>query len=278
MTQTSQKEKAERFRSLHEQDRLFLMPNPWDAGSARLLTKLGFEALATTSAGLAFSLGKRDGTRAVSRQEALENARIICAATHLPVAADLENGYGDSPEICAETIRMAAEAGLVGGSIEDATGNENDPIYSFEDSVARVKAASEAARSLPFPFTLTARAENMLHGINDLEDSIRRLKAYSAAGADVLFAPGLQNRIQIEAVVKAVAPKPVNMLVGIGEVTFTVAELQALGIRRISTGSSLTRVAYSSFYKAAKEIADNGTFGFNALTLTSAELNKFAMG
>ena len=278
MTQISQQEKGERFRSLHEQHQLFVMPNPWDAGSARLLTNLGFAALATTSAGLAFSLGKTDGTRAVSRQDTLKNARNICAATHLPVSADLENGYGDKPEYCAETILMAAEAGLVGGSIEDATGNETEPIYPFELAVARVKAASEAARQLPFRFTLTARAENMLHGIDDLDDSIRRLVAYAEAGADVLFAPGLQNLAQIEAVVKAILPKPVNMLVGIGNTSFSVAELQALRIRRISTGSSLRRAAYSSFFRAAKEIADNGTFGFNAGTFAGAELDKFAMG
>lgn len=199
---------AETFKALHEREGIFVIPNPWDAGSAKMLAGMGFEALATTSAGLAFSLGKPDGEGGVTRDEALENARAIINAANLPVAADLENGYGDGPGACAETILRAASIGLVGGSIEDATGNMDAPIYTFELSVERIKAAVKAARSLPFHFTLTARAENLLHGHADLKDTLKRLEAFADAGADVLFAPGLNTKAEIEAVVKAVAPKP----------------------------------------------------------------------
>src|SRR5579859_5399189 len=228
----TQAEKAEVFRHLHQRQDIFAIPNPWDAGSAKILTHLGFEALATTSAGLAFSLGKPDGLNAVTREETFVNARLIVEATPLPVSADLENGYGDEPDACAETIRLAAATGLVGGSIEDATGIPAEPIYPFEMAVKRVKAAVQAARSLSFPFTLTARAENLIHGRPDLADTIRRLVAFAEAGADVLFAPGLTTAEEITAVVRAVAPKPVNVVMGLSNGDFTLDDLAALGVRR----------------------------------------------
>ena len=269
-TRNAQYNKAEVFRSLHEMPGTFMIPNPWDAGSARLLTGIGFEALATTSAGLAYTLGKTDGT--VTREEALTNATQIVNATHLPVSADLENGYGDSPEACAETIILAADTGLVGGSIEDATGRADDPIYDFELAVARIKAAVAAARTLPFHFTLTARAENYLHGHADLEDTIRRLTAYADAGADVLFAPGIKAIEEIVAVVKAVAPKPVNVLWAFPGSGLGISDLAKLGVKRISAGSSLARAAYGSFFQAAKEIKEQGTFGYANDAITYAEM------
>src|SRR5258706_6550050 len=211
----SQQYKAEAFKELHERPGIFVTPNPWDAGAAKLLKSLGFGALATTSAGLAFSLGKPDGAGAVSREETLTNAQAIVAATSLPVTADLENGYGDDPDTCAETILLAAKAGLAGGSIEDATGRSGDPIYPFDLSVERIKAAVKAARSLPFPFILAARAENLTYGRPNLKDTIRRLEAFAEAGADVLFAPGLKTRDEIDAVVRAVAPRPLNVIMGL---------------------------------------------------------------
>ena len=257
-----QPHQAQTFRELHTRPGIFVIPNPWDSGSAKMLTALGFEALATTSAGLAYSLGRPDGEGRVTREETIANARAIVAATPLPVAADLENGFGTSPEICAETILLAAEAGLVGGSIEDATGNPNDPIYSFELAVERVKAAVVAARSLPFPFTLTARAENLIHGRPDLKDTIRRLEAFADAGADVLFAPGLTTKDEIAAVVKAVAPKPVNLVFNLSLVNVSLDELTALGVKRLSLGSALARAAYGAFFSGAREIAHQGTFNF----------------
>jgi len=255
-------DKAAAFKALHERPGIFVIPNPWDAGSARMLTSLGFEALATTSAGLAFSLGKPDGEALVSRDEALLNAQAIVAATGLPVSADLENGYGEAPETCAETILLAAKTGLCGGSIEDTTGRPDDPIFPFELSVRRVKAAVQAARSLAIPFTLTARAENLIYGRPDLPDTIRRLQAYAEAGADVLFAPGLTTRDEIEAVVRAVAPKPVNVVMGLNKASFSLKDLEAMGVRRVSLGSSLARAAYGSFLHAAEEIRSAGTFTF----------------
>jgi 2-methylisocitrate lyase-like PEP mutase family enzyme len=262
------------FKSLHERAGIFAFPNPWDAGSAKMLTALGFEALATTSAGLAFSLGKPDGEGALTRSDTLANARAIVEATPLPVAADLENGYGDEPEDCAATILRAAEIGLVGGSIEDATGRPEDTIYPFEQSVERVKAAVQAARSLPFPFTLTARAENLIYGRPDLKDTIRRLEAYAEAGADVLFAPGLKNEEEIQAVVKAVAPKPVNVVIGLGITGLSLETLSKLGVKRVSLGSSLVRAAYSSFLRAAEEIKEKGTFSFTQGTTSYTDINK----
>lgn len=251
---TDQSQRARDFAALHQGPDLLVLPNPWDAGSARMLAHLGFKALATTSAGLAFSLGRRDAEGAVSREEALANARAIVEATPLPVAADLKNGYGDSPEACAETLRLAAEAGLVGGSIEDASGRPEAPIYDAGLALERIQAAVEAARALPFPFTLAARAENFLHGRPDLDDTLRRLVAYAEAGADVLYAPGLTTREQIAEVVAAVAPKPVNILVGSPALALTLDELAALGVRRVSLGSNLARVAYGAFFEAARQL------------------------
>lgn len=255
-------DKAAAFKALHERPGIFVVPNPWDAGSAKMLESLGFEAMATTSAGLAFSLGKPDGQAVVSRDETLSNAQSIVQATQLPVSADLENGYGEAPGTCAETILLAAKMGLCGGSIEDTTGRPDDPIYPFDLSVRRVQAAVKAARSLSIPFILTARAENLIYGRPDLPDTIRRLQAYAEAGADVLFAPGLTTKEEITAVVTAVAPKPVNVIMGLSHAGFSLKDLAALGVRRVSLGSSLARAAYGSFLHAAKEVREQGTFTF----------------
>jgi 2-methylisocitrate lyase-like PEP mutase family enzyme len=254
MTQT---ERAEAFRRLHEQPGAFVIPNPWDAGSARILAGLGFPALATTSSGLAWTLGRRDGEAAVSREEALASAAAIAEATPLPVSGDLENGFGDSPETVSETVRLAAEAGLVGCSIEDATMRPGDPIYPFDVAVARIAAAVESARSLPFPFTLTARSENFLHGRADMADTIARLRAFEAAGADVLYAPGLRSLEDVRTVCSAVS-RPVNILTG---ATFTVAQLAEAGAKRISLGGALARVALGALIAAATEAREQGTFG-----------------
>ena len=269
----AQAARARRLQMLHVSPGIFVIPNPWDAGSAKILATLGFEALATTSAGFAFSLGKPDAEGAISRSETLANARSIVDATNLPVSADLENGFGDDPETCAETIRLAAETGLVGGSIEDATGRPENPIYPFGLAVERVAAAVQAARALPFPFVLTARAENLINGRPDLNDTIRRLQAFAAAGADVLYAPGLNSRDDIAAVVKAVAPKPVNVVMGLSGSRFSLDELASLGVKRVSLGSSLARAAYGAFLDAAREIRDAGTFNFAARAAPYAALN-----
>jgi 2-methylisocitrate lyase-like PEP mutase family enzyme len=269
----TQAEKAERFQTLHARPGAFVIPNPWDAGSARILTSLGFEALTTTSAGLAFTLGRRDG--AVTRDETLANAKAIVEATHLPVAADLENGFGHTPEAAATTIRLAGEvAGLVGGSIEDATGDPLRPIYEFQHAVERVAAAAEAARALPFPFVLVGRAENFLHGRPDLDDTIRRLQAFEAVGADALYAPGLTKAEDIRNVCAAVR-KPVNVLMGLKSGSLSVAELATLGIRRISLGSALSRAALGAFVRAAREIREHGTFRFAEDALPYAEASDF---
>ncbi|WP_233560149.1 isocitrate lyase/PEP mutase family protein [Oleomonas cavernae] len=270
----TQLEKAVKFQALHARPGAFVIPNPWDAGSARILSALGFEALATTSAGLAFALGRRDGEGAISRDETLANAKLIAEATDLPVAADLENGFGDAPEAAAQTIRLAAGAGLVGGSIEDATGNADRPIYDFTRAVERVAAAVEAARALPFPFTFVARAENFLHGRPDLDDTIRRLQAFEAAGADALFAPGLPGIEAIRTVCAAVG-KPVNVVMGLKGMTYSVADLAAAGVRRISLGSALARAALGGFVRAAQEISEHGTFGFADQALPFAQANDF---
>ncbi|MDF0730485.1 isocitrate lyase/phosphoenolpyruvate mutase family protein [Pseudomonas entomophila] len=265
--------RAEAFKALHERDGAFVIANPWDAGSARLLASLGFEALATTSAGLAFSLGRPDAEGALSLDETLDNARAIVDATPLPVAADLENGFGDRPEDCAQAILRGAEVGLVGGSIEDASGRADMPIYDLGLAVERVRAAVQAARSLPFPFTMCARAENLLHGRLDLDDTILRLQAYAEAGADVLYAPGLRSIDEIRAVVQALAPKPVNVLMGMAGVPLSVNQLQDLGVRRISVGSSLARAALGAFQRAAREIHEQGTFSYGEQAVPFAELN-----
>lgn len=270
---TTQTIRAEAFAALHRRTSIFAIPNPWDAGSAKILAAMGFEALATTSAGLAFALGRPDGEREVSRDETLANARTIVDATPLPVSADLENGFGDDAQSCAETITLAAAAGLVGGSIEDATGSAVAPIYAFDQALARVEAAVAAARALPFPFMLTARAENFLHGVPDLDDTIRRLVAFADAGADVLFAPGLTTLGEIAAVVKAVAPKPVNAIMGRAGGTMSLAALEDIGVRRVSVGSALARAAFGEFMRAAQEIRQSGTFGFANRAIPYAELN-----
>lgn len=270
----TQEEKAEYFKSLHERSGIFVIANAWDAGSAKILERLGFAAVATTSAGLAFSLAKPDGARALSRDEALANAKSIVDATTLPVSADLENGYGDDAATCAETILLAAKIGLTGCTLEDATGIESDPIYDFELAVERVKGAVKAARSLPFPFMLTARAENYLYGKPDLKDTVRRLKAFADAGANVLYAPGLKTRNEIETIVKAVMPKPVNFLFGLAESELTLTDLEEIGVKRISIGSSLARAAYGAFITAAEEIRSKGTFTFAKHAVAYSELNK----
>jgi 2-methylisocitrate lyase-like PEP mutase family enzyme len=274
----TQADKAQRFQALHARPGAFVIPNPWDAGTARILAGLGFEALTTTSAGLAFTLGRRDGRGAVSRDETLANARAIADATDLPVAADLENGFGDAPAAAAETIRLAGEqAGLVGGSIEDSTGDPARPIYDFGHAVERIAAAAAAARALPFPFVLVARAENFLHGRPDLDDTIRRLQAFEAAGADALFAPGLTRAEDIRAVCTAVG-KPVNAVMGLKAAPFSVADLAALGVRRISVGSALSRAALGAFLRAAREIREQGTFGFADTALPYAQANDLMAG
>jgi 2-methylisocitrate lyase-like PEP mutase family enzyme len=268
----TQAEKAAQFNALHQGPEPFVIGNPWDAGSARILTALGFLALSTTSAGLAFSLGKKDGTGSVTRAEALANAKAIVDATDLPVAADLENGYGHTPETVAETIRLAAEAGLVGGSIEDATGDPDRPIYDFQQAVDRVSAAVVAAYSLPFPFMLVARAENYLHGRPDLHDTIRRLQAFEAAGAEALYAPGLTNPEDIRAVCSSVR-KPVNVLMGLKAApSLSVQQLGELGVRRISVGSGFARAGLTAFFHAGREVIERGTFTFADETMYISEL------
>jgi 2-methylisocitrate lyase-like PEP mutase family enzyme len=270
--EASIKSRAESFRNFHQQAGLFVIPNPWDAGSARILETLGFKALATTSGGLAFMLGRPDG--AVTREESLENVRTIMQATSLPVSADFENGYGDAPEDCANTITQAATLGISGGSIEDATGNPADPIYPFELSVERVKAAVKAAQNAPQPFTLTARAENFIKGRPDLKDTIKRLEAYADAGADVLFAPGIKTREQIEAVVKSVAPRPVNVIMAVAGANLSLHELEDLGVKRVSVGSALSRAALGALIRAAEEILQKGTFNFADEAKPYADLNN----
>src|SRR5271169_573566 len=236
----TQAENGRRFRALHEREGAFIIANPYDVGTALLLAHLGFEALATTSAGYAFTIGKRDG--GLTREQALAGASSIASATNLPVSADLENGFGDSPEVAAESISRAAAAGVVGGSIEDSTGRSDSPIYEIELAAERVRAAVAAARALPFPFTLTARAENYLHGRPDIYDTIKRLQAYQEAGADVLYAPGLTTRAEIAALVRSV-DRPVNVLMGLPGVHLTLADLSTLRVKRISVGSGLSRAA-----------------------------------
>ncbi|ODJ92116.1 2-methylisocitrate lyase [Pseudomonas viridiflava] len=270
--------KAQTFKALHERDGAFVMPNPWDAGSAKLLASMGFEALATTSAGLAFTLGRPDAEGAISRDDTLANVADIVAATSLPVAADLENCFSDNPEGCAQTLLKAAAAGIVGGSIEDASGRADHPIYDFDLAVERVRASVAAVRSLPFPFMLTARAENLLNGRMDFADTLRRLEAYAEAGADVLYAPGLRTREEVIAVVRAVAPKPVNILMGLGGVTLSVADLSECGVKRISVGSSLARAAFGGLYRAAEEIRNYGTFNYAGQALLFDQLNDLFKG
>lgn len=255
----TQESKGQAFRDLHKRDAAFIIPNPWDEGTARLLAHLNFEALATTSAGYAFSTGKLDNT--VSRDQMMVHLATIVSATDLPVSADLENGFGDGPESVAETIRLAAAAGVVGGSIEDATTRPSDPLYERDLAVERIRAAAEAARSLPFPFTLTARAENFLVGRPDLKDAIKRLQAYQDAGADVLYAPGIAEKDEIATVVTAV-DRPVNVVMGLQGSRLSLTELSEIGVKRVSVGSALSRAALGAFLRAANEMREHGTFGF----------------
>jgi 2-methylisocitrate lyase-like PEP mutase family enzyme len=267
----TQNEKAARFRALHEAPGAFVIPNPWDIGSARILAGLGFRALATSSAASASALGRKDGE--LRRDEALAHSRLIVEATDLPVSADLEKGFGDEPEVVAETIRLAAGVGLVGCTIEDATRNPDRPLYDAALAVERIAAAAEAARALPFPFMLTARAHNLLFAAPSLDDTINRLQAFEKAGADVLFAPGLPDLASVEAVCKAVS-KPFNFMVGIKGKSFSVDELTAAGVKRISLATSLYRAAMTGLLDAAQELKDTGQFRFVDRCVTTAELNK----
>jgi 2-methylisocitrate lyase-like PEP mutase family enzyme len=264
----TQAQKGLAFRALHTRDHAFIIPNPWDVGTARLLSYLGFDALATTSAGYAFSVGQQDNT--IGRPEMMAHVSAIVSATDLPVSADLENGFGDSPQIVAETIRLAAAAGLAGCSIEDMS--RQRLIYKFEHAVERVRAAAEAARSLSFAFTLTARAENYLAGHPDLGDTIKRLQAYQEAGADVLYAPGLSTKDDIVAVVKSV-DRPVNVVMGLQGVQLSLAELSAIGVKRVSVGGALSRAALGAFLRAAREMKERGTFTFAEQAVSYREIS-----
>lgn len=267
----SQREKAERFRALHQRPGPFVMPNPWDAGSARVLAGLGFEALATSSGACAWTLGRRDGS--VTRQEALTHARAIAEATDLPVSADLERCFADPPEGVAETIRLAASIGLVGASVEDATGCADQPLYGIEEATARVRAAAEAAHGLGFPFVLTARAEGFLRGNLDVGEAITRLRAYEAAGADVLMAPGLPDLDAVRAVCAALS-RPFNFMAGIKGRSFPVADLAAAGVKRVSLASSLYRAAMTGLAEAVREVREAGTFGYLDAALPTSEVNR----
>ena len=267
----TQNEKAVRFRALHQGPGAYVIPNPWDVGSARILAGLGFQALATSSAAAASALGKKDG--GLTRDEALLHGRLIAGATDLPVSADLEKGFGDAPEVVAETIRLAAQAGLVGCTIEDATGDPDHPLYDGLLAVERIAAAAEAARALPFPFILTARAHNLLYAAPNLAETISRLQAFEKAGADVLFAPGLPDPAAVRSLCAAVS-KPVNFMVGIKGKSFSVAELAAAGVRRISLATSLYRAAMTGLLEAAHEVKNKGQFTFLERSVVTADLNK----
>lgn len=267
--------KAGAFRALHQREGAFIIPNPWDVGTARILAHVGFEALATTSAGYAFSMGQADNT--IKRDEMMAHVAAIAAATDLPVSADLENGFGDSLADVAETFRMAGKTGIVGGSIEDSTTHSDQPIYDHEVAKDRVRVAVATVRSLPFPFTLTARCENYLVGRPDLADTIKRLQAYQDAGADVLYAPGLATREDIETVVRSV-DRPVNVVMGLKGVQLTFADLSAMGVRRISVGGSLSRAALSAFVRAARELKDEGTFTYAKDALSMRDFTEIFRG
>ena len=268
----SQSDKAEKFRALHRGPGAFVIANPWDAGSARLLAGIGFPALATSSGAFAGTLGRRDGQ--VTRDEALAHARAVVGAVDIPVSADLENGFGHAPSFVAETVRLAAATGLVGCSIEDATGEKDRPLYDFDVAVERVAAAAQAARSVGFAFTLTARCENFLRGNPSLDDTIRRLQAFADAGADVLMAPGLPDLASVKAVCDSVS-KPVNFMAGIRGKSFTAAELAEAGVRRISLATSFYRAAMSGLVTAARNVLDDGEFSYLDTTMTTPELNAY---
>ncbi len=273
----TQAQKAAEFRALHAQPGLFVIANAWDAGSAKLMAALGYKAIATTSGGLAFMLGRPDGEGAVDRRDALDNARAIARAVDLPVSIDLENGYGESPQTAAETISFAALTGAVGGSIEDATGNRDKPLYDFDLAVERMRAARQAADASGIPFTLTGRAECFLVGHPDpLRESIKRLNAYAEAGADCLFAPGISDPEMIRTLVREV-PRPVNVLVG-GAGRLTIKELEGLGVRRVSVGGAFARAAYAEAVRCARDIAQSGQFGALAKAIPHKKLNEFFAG
>jgi 2-methylisocitrate lyase-like PEP mutase family enzyme len=269
---SSQLDKADRFRALHEASGFFVIANAWDAGSARILAGLGFQALATSSGASAGELGRRDGM--VTREEALAHSRAIVEATDLPVSADLEKGFDDAPAGVAETIRLAAATGLIGGSIEDFSGDPQKPIYDFGHARERVAAAAEAAHKLTFPFMLTARAEGCLRGRPDLDDIVKRLQAFEAAGADVLMAPGLPDLAAVRTVCAALS-RPFNFMAGIKGRSFSVAELAQAGVRRISLATSLYRAAMSGLFNAAREVKEAGTFGYVDTAMATPELNRF---
>jgi 2-methylisocitrate lyase-like PEP mutase family enzyme len=268
----TQEQKYKTFKALHERTGAFVIPNPWNAGTAKILTALGFEALATTSAGYAFSVGQEDSTANLTRDGILQNAKEIVEATHLPVSADLQNGFGPSPETCSDTIRLASAIGLAGGSIEDATGDPTAPLYDFQLAVERIEAAAETAHT--HQFLLTARAENFLHGRPNLDDTIRRLQSFADAGADVLYAPGLSSLETIREVCAAVS-KPVNVLMGFQGATFSVEELAAAGVKRISVGGAFARAALGAFVRAAREVKEKGTFAFATEAVSHAELSRY---
>ncbi len=269
----TQAEKVRAFQALHQRDGAFVIPNPWDAGSARIMAAQGFEALATTSLGMALSLGKRDG--GVSRDEVLAHCRAIVGASDLPVSADLENCFGDDPATVAETMRLAAQTGLAGASVEDASADPRHPIYDFGLAVERVAAAVEVVRGLPFPFILTARAENFLRGRPDLDDTIKRLQAFEKAGADVVYAPLLPDIAAVRTVCQSVS-RPVNVLAGRPQLS--VAELEDAGVKRISLGGLLSRVALGAVLRALGEIKDRGSFTFAKDAAATGELSKMMAG
>jgi 2-methylisocitrate lyase-like PEP mutase family enzyme len=268
----TREQKYKAFQVLHQRPGAFVIPNPWNAGTAKILAALGFEALATTSAGYAFSVGYQDSAPELTRDDILQNAMEIAEATTLPVSADLQNGFGHSPDSCAETIRFAVATGLVGGSIEDATGDPSHPIYELQAAKDRIVAASEAAHR--HQLLLTARAENFLHGKPDLDDTIRRLQAFAEAGADILYAPGLPTLEAIRTVCASV-PKPVNVVMGLKGATFSVEELAAVGVKRISVGGAFARAAFGAFLRAAREVKDQGTFNFATDAIPSAEMADY---
>jgi 2-methylisocitrate lyase-like PEP mutase family enzyme len=271
----SQSQKAERFRALHQGPGAFVIPNPWDAGSARILAGLGFQALATSSGAFAGTLGRRDGK--VRREEALAHARAVVAAVDVPVSADLENGFGHAPSFAAETVRLAGETGLVGCSIEDSTGDKDRPFYDIAEATERVAASAAAAKSLGFAFTLTARSENFIRGNPNLDDTIKRLQAYEKAGADVLMAPGLPDLDAVRTVCAALS-KPYNFMAGIKGKSFPKAGLEAAGVRRISLATSLYRAAMGTLIAAATEVRERGTFDYVDTAMTTPELNHYMEG
>lgn len=273
MDDTERTRRGDEFRRLHTGDEILVLPNPWDIGTARLFANLGFSALATTSAGLAFSLGRRDGDGAVSRDEALGHARTIVDATPLPVTADLENGFGAAPETVAETVRLAGQAGLAGASVEDATYDPDAPIFGRELAIERIQAAVEAARALPHPFTLTARSENFIRGRPDLDDTVSRLQAFEAAGADVLYAPGLPDEAALRRVCGSVS-RPFNYVAGFGPARFTLVQLKEFGVRRVSIGTSFCRTGLTAVVRAAREVLDHGSFHYVDGIASVADFNE----